>query len=130
MSHTAQLLFSDILACLIDCKSQLADYDDHDGDEGTAFRRCSDLIDLLQSREIGLNTLIAEALVESQQVAILWGLEDVLVIRPDLTDDEAWAVLQYAEKHHDAGIGLNWHLIESAAECLFGPEPDAIEVAL
>jgi hypothetical protein len=76
--------------------------------------------------ELGILTKPLELkrlLDQQRQVAVIWEVDDVLVLRPELTDDEAWAVLQYAHQYHDAGIGLNWESIESAAESLFGPEP-------
>ena len=50
-------------------------------------------------------------------------LQDVQIIRPDLTDDQAWKVLQAADKWHDCGVGLNWEVLEAVAESLF-PEPE------
>jgi hypothetical protein len=58
-----------------------------------------------------------------REVAIRWHIEDVLQIRPDLSEAQAWQVLQWAEKTHDAGIGINWHTLESDTVALFGPEP-------
>jgi hypothetical protein len=59
-----------------------------------------------------------------REIAIIWNVEDIRCLRPDLTDDQAWQLLQYAESTHDAGIGINWHTLESDAETLFGPEPE------
>ena len=76
--------------------------------------------------ELGILTKPLELkrlLDQQRQVAVIWEVDDVLVLRPELTDDEAWAVLKDAHQYHDAGIGLNWESIESAAESLFGPEP-------
>jgi hypothetical protein len=69
---------------------------------------------------------IHKLLNTQREIAVVWEVDDVLVLRPDLTDDQAWQVLQHAKRHHDAGIGLNWESIEAAAESIFGPEPESI----
>lgn len=46
-----------------------------------------------------------------RQVAILWGIEDVQSVRPDLTDEEALDVLQTARRKHDANEGINWDVL-------------------
>lgn len=61
----------------------------------------------------------------NREIAVIWEVDDVLVLRPELTDDQAWQVLQHAKRHHDAGIGLNWDTLESAAKDLFGSDPEA-----
>ena len=66
---------------------------------------------------------VKRLLDRQREVAVIWGIDDVLVLRPELTDDQAWEVLQYAYECHDNGVGLNWEAIESSAEYLFGPEP-------
>ena len=53
---------------------------------------------------------------EHQQIAIIWSAEDVQSIRPDLTDDQAWEVLQRCEWIHDCETGLNWRVIEYVAD--------------
>jgi hypothetical protein len=45
--------------------------------------------------------------------------DDVHEVRPDLTVDEAWEVLQCVEKWHDANHGICWYTLEAAAEMLF-----------
>ena len=42
----------------------------------------------------------------------------------DLTEDEAWTVLQAVEDDHDANLGICWDVLEYHATCLFGPETD------
>jgi hypothetical protein len=59
-----------------------------------------------------------------RQIASLWSVEDVQSIRPDLTEGQAWEVLQSAEKGHDATIGINWEVLGCHAEMLFGDAPD------
>ena len=66
-----------------------------------------------------------------QEISITWSTEDVQEVRPDLTEDQAWQVLQAAKEHHDATIGINWSVLECHAEMLFGsaPETDKAEEA-
>ena len=57
-------------------------------------------------------------------ISIGWSIEDVQELRPDLTDDQCRDVLRRVEDRHHADIGVNWDIIEEAAEELF-PSPDA-----
>lgn len=41
-----------------------------------------------------------------------WAPEDFRTFAEDLTDDECIDVSQLIEKYHDAGIGVNWDVIE------------------
>ena len=63
-------------------------------------------------------------LANNHEIAVIWALEDVLEIRPDLSEEQAWEVLQAAMHHHDAGIGINWNVLECHADMLFGSAPD------
>lgn len=45
--------------------------------------------------------------------------------RPDLSDDQAWEVLQECERVHDAELGFTWLLIETVAEENF-PRPGQV----
>jgi hypothetical protein len=58
------------------------------------------------------------------QIALGWSVEDVLEVRPDLTNEQAWEVLQQVERRHDASIGINWDTLEWVADDLFGDAPD------
>ena len=70
-------------------------------------------------------------LAERRQIAMIWGVEDVQSVRPDLTDDQAWEVLQDVDHHKDAELGITWLTLEMAAEHRFGdaPETDDAEEA-
>lgn len=57
-----------------------------------------------------------------------WDADDIQNVRPDLTDEQAWEVLQYVERKHDAEVGINWHALEWGAEELYGLAPDEDEV--
>ena len=62
---------------------------------------------------------IHEVLAERREVAIVWSIEDVQEVRPDLNDDQAWEVLQRCCKVHDCNNGFTWLLIEFVADDLY-----------
>jgi hypothetical protein len=62
---------------------------------------------------------ISSHLANSGRIAILWGIDDVKSVRPDLTDDQCMEVLDRCENKHDANIGINWLVIEIHADYLF-----------
>jgi hypothetical protein len=66
---------------------------------------------------------ISEHLARRQQIAIVWQIEDVLSLRPDLTEEQAWEVLQVVERRHDATIGVNWDVLHYHAQALYGEAP-------
>jgi len=57
--------------------------------------------------------------LDDDQIAIIWSVEDVLEVRPDLTEDQAYEVLQIAEHRHDANIGINWEVLAIHADWQF-----------
>ena len=57
-----------------------------------------------------------------RQMSIIWSVEDVQTVRPDLDDEQAFKVLQHIKKHHDANIGISWETIEIAADILYPEE--------
>lgn len=59
-----------------------------------------------------------------RQVAVIWCIDDVKQVRPDLTDDQAWEVLQRCYDKHACDVGLTWTTIEMAADGMF-PEPSS-----
>jgi hypothetical protein len=63
-------------------------------------------------------------LASRREIAIIWCIEDIKEIRPDLNDDQAWIVLQRVRHQHDAGIGINWEMLELTAQHLFGDKPE------
>jgi len=66
---------------------------------------------------------VHQLLEDRRQVAVIWCTEDVQEVRPDLTDDEAWQVLQRCHKIHDCEVGLSWLLIETVADDIFPQKP-------
>ena len=67
---------------------------------------------------------IEAILAKHQQIAAIWGIEDVKSIRPDLSDEQAWEVLQMVDRDKDAELGITWLTLEMAAEDLFGNAPE------
>jgi hypothetical protein len=64
-------------------------------------------------------------LAAQRQIAIVWSVADVRDVRPDLTDDQCWDVLQTAANQHDALVGLSWDTLRCVADDLFGVQPFA-----
>ena len=60
-------------------------------------------------------------------IAVVWHVDDVLRVRPDLSREQAWIVLRHAHYRHDADIGINWEVLATHAEGLFAErEEDAL----
>ena len=80
---------------------------------------------VLDGTELDLHELLAGR----RKIAAIWCIEDVQAVRPDLTDDQAWEVLQEAQRKQDATMGISWDTLEILAEDLFGsvPETDSQE---
>jgi hypothetical protein len=68
-----------------------------------------------------------ELLAKRKKIAVIWSIEDVQHVRPDLTDDQAWQVLLEVDRRHDAEHGINWQTLEYVAEDLFGDAPETNE---
>ena len=46
------------------------------------------------------------------ELTIRWTIEDVKTLNPDLTDQQAEAVLKRTLRHHDAAVGINWDILQ------------------
>jgi len=75
------------------------------------------------SEEFDVNSHVRELLAKQHSIATIWSTDDVRGIRPDLTEDQAWEVLQQVDDIHDADCGINWTTLETVAEDLY-PAPD------
>jgi hypothetical protein len=62
---------------------------------------------------------------DSNSIAIVWEIDDVKSIRPDLDDDKCMEVLGYADKKHDASIGISWETLEWHCDYLFPVKEEA-----
>ena len=58
-----------------------------------------------------------------RQVAVIWSIEDVQAVRPELTDDQAWEILKRCYDKHDCEVGFTWQYIEDVADILFPEQP-------
>jgi hypothetical protein len=70
---------------------------------------------------------IHAALEARRAIAVIWCIEDVLEVRPDLSHEQCWEVLRETRRHHDAGIGINWDVLHCHARWFFGPAPESTE---
>jgi hypothetical protein len=52
-------------------------------------------------------------------LASIWQVEDVQLVRPDLTDEQCREVLQQRGRQHDAEIGISWTVLSTVADDLF-----------
>jgi hypothetical protein len=50
-----------------------------------------------------------------------WHIDDVLMVRPDLTEEQAVEVLGAVADNFDAGLGITWFNFEFWADELFPP---------
>ena len=69
-----------------------------------------------------VNRHVHELLAKHHRIAAIWCTDDVRGVRPDLTEEQAWEVLQQVDDHHDAEWGINWITLETTADDLF-PKP-------
>lgn len=55
----------------------------------------------------------------NKQIAAIWSIEDVHAVRDDLTDDQAWKVLQRVDDCHDCEFGITWDTLRIVANQMF-----------
>ena len=73
------------------------------------------------TQDIDIHALLSER----RQIAVIWSVEDVQAIRPDLNEDQSWEVLQTVESKADASLGVTWDTLEWVAQDLFGDARDS-----
>lgn len=61
-----------------------------------------------------------------KEIAIYWHIKDIQNVRSDLSTEQACIVLQHLKKNHDASIGINWDVIDYAADILFPETQQAV----
>jgi hypothetical protein len=71
---------------------------------------------------VDIDCQVHALLAKQNKIAVIWCIEDVRGLRPDLSDEQAWEVLQQVRDIHDADWGINWTTLEQVADDLF-PEP-------
>src|ERR1035437_6851488 len=57
-------------------------------------------------------------------IAIIWSIQDVKVMRPDLPDSQCMEVLETVEHRHGANRGVTWNTLDLWADELFPPTPE------
>ncbi len=62
---------------------------------------------------------VGTILKKRHQIAQIWSVEDVLALRPDLSEEQAWIVLQQVDRRQEANFGIDWHLIEYVSDVLY-----------
>lgn len=62
---------------------------------------------------------LAEKTSHRRSISLVWSVEDVQALRPDLGDEQAMEVLQQVESHHDCENGVTWDTLEYWADELF-----------
>jgi Mg/Co/Ni transporter MgtE len=103
-------------------KDALHHFRDLDDDQAAEAMQC-----IAERIDCATDNLIRKLLHQQRQVAISWCIEDVLGLRPDLTADQAWEVLEQAKDEHDGENGITWAVLEFHAEMLFGGAPETDE---
>lgn len=53
-----------------------------------------------------------------------WHIDDILMVREDLTEDQAIDVLEFLANAFDANEGINWDVIEYACQTLYPKKGD------
>jgi transposase-like protein len=78
-----------------------------------------------------INHFVHRLLAYDRKIAAIWCIEDVQGIRPDLTAEQAWEVLEEVSRKHDAEYGISWTTLECMADILFdrAPKTDEAEEA-
>lgn len=61
-------------------------------------------------------------LQNEDSISIVWSIDDVKDVRPDLDDEQAMEVLGFVKDKHDATIGITWDTLEYAADHLYPEE--------
>ncbi len=56
---------------------------------------------------------------DDKEIAAVWGIHDVKELRPELTDEQAWEVLQRVDDRHDLDHGITRKTIRRVADELF-----------
>lgn len=80
-----------------------------------------DLFEFNEYKEAALD--LHNLLAEQRLIAAVWSVPDVLEVRPDLSEDQAWKVLQRCHAELDPLVGLCRGVVARTADSLFGENP-------
>jgi hypothetical protein len=78
--------------------------------------------DAPDSKGFDVNRHVRELLAKHHYIGTIWSTEDVRDVRPHLTEDQTWEVLQQVGDYHDAEWGITWMTLETTADDMF-PKP-------
>ncbi len=59
-------------------------------------------------------------IAERGVLTITWFAMDIMEMDDTLTLDQAYRVLEYLSKNHDANVGINWEVITDAIAVIKG----------
>ncbi len=62
-------------------------------------------------------------LLAHKQIAAIWSVLDVQRVRPDLSEAEAWEVLQWIDRYQDGEHGITWDTLRLTADEKFPKKP-------
>jgi hypothetical protein len=83
-------------------------------------KRIYEVRELLTDNEpADIDLYVHSLLAKHRKIAAIWCVEDVKQSRPDLTDEQAWEVLEQVRDIHDAEWGISWTTLETVADDLF-----------
>lgn len=74
-----------------------------------------------------ISFFVQRLLAHYGRIAVTWEIADVQGIRPDLTREQAWEVLEEVADKHDAEWGISWTTLETVADDLFSRAPKTHE---
>ena len=66
-----------------------------------------------------MDPIVARESNNEGSISIVWEVEDVQEMRPDLTNKQCINVLQNLKRNHDACMGINWDVIEFMCDDLY-----------
>jgi hypothetical protein len=134
MSNTDKPLETRILEALRQLRDLPGDLETEDDPAFTTEQVCFLEKRLYQARAIlegenrsplyaDITLYVHDVLAKHKQIAAIWSIDDVRGVRPHLTDDQAWEVLERVGDKHDAEWGITWTTLETVADNLY-PAPD------
>jgi hypothetical protein len=62
---------------------------------------------------------VVRQMAKEHKIMVVWSAEDVSAVRPDLTEEQCWNVLQAASRDHDGEYGINWKVLEVNADYMY-----------
>jgi hypothetical protein len=83
----------------------------------------NDTATTVSKEPVDINLLVHQLLAKHRSIAAIWCIDDVKGIRPHLTDDQAWEVLEEVGRKHDAEHGISWTTLQVMADYMFPNRP-------